>query len=154
MRYSDHGEKLKTTLGSCVSVILYPQKPEPLLQACSMSHYLLPEPSNTREKEKRPMRFGSYLLPQQIQGMRRRGLPPEKLLAKISGGASILSHRVKSIITDIGLLNVKLARDILRQHGIRITGENTGGEIGRSIEFDPASQKLRVHIFGSDPFFI
>ncbi|MDH5718515.1 MAG: chemotaxis protein CheD [Spirochaetia bacterium] len=150
LRFSRKGELLKTTLGSCVSVVLYANPKKSDSMVCSMSHYLLPTPSHVNDKERLPFRFGDVIIEYQINKMLKSGLKVEDLYAKLAGGATMFPLKKKEQIYDIGNANVEIAKKILKTHRITITGENTGYTQGRSILFDPETKKLRVHIFGDN----
>ena len=156
VKFSKDLSFLKTTLGSCVSVVLYPKKISTENYICSMSHYLLPRPAGNfnLQKEKNPFKYGSILVNHQIQKMYKAGYQAKDLHAKISGGSAMFKSKNKGLIPDIGLENVEVAKSTLAQEKIPVIATDIGGILGRSIEFDPETTMLKVTIFGQDYFFI
>lgn len=144
------GEILKTTLGSCVSVVLYTETKSVV---SSMSHYLLPAPG-LKKDEKAPMRYGSRLIPMQIEAMEKLGINKRDMLAKVSGGAAMFPVVVDSNLGDVGKENSDMAFEILKQNQIPVVAHDVGGTLGRSITFDPETAKLKITIFGERTFFI
>ncbi|RME92345.1 MAG: hypothetical protein D6767_03415 [Candidatus Hydrogenedentota bacterium] len=146
LHFAGKDELLKTTLGSCVSVVLYTSPDREKEPIASMSHFLLPEPTRQEEVLRKPLRFGSILIPHQIKKM-REAVGNAKIFAKITGGASMLNNSSLKI-ADIGRLNFEMAIRIIKKHGIEIKGMHTGGTVGRSALFIPKSGILRVTVFG------
>lgn len=147
MEFGDKNTLLKTTLGSCVSVVLYTSPETDNSPIASMSHFLLPAPTREEEVLRKPLRFGSILIPHQIKKFREKA-GSRKIYAKIIGGASMLQTAKTGSIPDIGQLNTELAMRIVKKNDIEIQGLNTGGTSGRSALFIPATGVLRLRIFG------
>ncbi|MDH5719157.1 MAG: chemotaxis protein CheD [Spirochaetia bacterium] len=148
VKFVSKNELLKTTLGSCVSVVIYPKSKKTESTYSSMSHFLLPTPSHSSDKERHPFRFGDYLINHQIDKMLQKGFDIRELQAKVAGGATMFPLRKKSQIYDIGNANAEVALKVLKERGLSVLSQNTGGEQGRSIMFDPLTKMLRIHIFG------
>ena len=160
-KISQEKELLKTTLGSCVSIVLYSS----LNEIATMSHYLLPKPFNfnienipspimSAKIEGNPWRFGSILLLHQLNSMLKLGCTKTELRAKISGGATMFPTKTLSTITDVGNANTLVAQEFLKKEGIPITGNSCGGNYGRSIIFNPETKQLQVHILGHETYLI
>jgi len=148
VKFVSKNELLKTTLGSCVSVVIYPKSKKSESTFSSMSHFLLPTPSHSSDKEKHPFRFGDYLVNYQIDKMLKNGFDVRELQAKVAGGATMFPLKKKSQIYDIGNANAEAAFKVLKERGIVVLAKDIGGEKGRSILFDPLTRSLRIHIFG------
>ena len=154
VKFSTDNSLLKTTLGSCVSVVLFTPHHRSAQKISSMSHFLLPEVSKLPEADKRPFRFGSLIIPYQINEMLHLGVPKSALQAKLCGGANMFARRHNIALNDIGRLNIEMARQILKAWSIPVVGESVGGNFGRAVEFDPLSGSLKVLIFGNEAFYI
>lgn len=150
-KVSEHGGILKTTLGSCVSVVLYTNKENSI---CSMSHFLLPQATSAEKEKETPLRYGSRIIPLQIQEMQNLGIAKKDLLAKVSGGAAMFPLRENSNLADVGAENSNIALKILQQEKIPVVAKDIGGGSGRSIQFDPQTLKLKIVIFGEKTFYI
>lgn len=130
---ADAGAVITTMLGSCVAACLH----DPLAKAGGMNHFLLAGGSATPgvgEAE----RHGVHLMELLVNGMLKLGASRDRLRAKLFGGA-----RAMHGLTDIGAENARFARAFLAREGIAIVGVSLGGEIGRRIQFWPASGRAR-----------
>jgi len=116
--------EIVTVLGSCVGVCLY----DKVELIGGMNHYLLPLwNGNGLESPK----YGNVAIPKLIENMENIGCLRRNMEAKIFGGANI--HRANSEGQLIGQKNVLIAKEVLREWGIPIKAEDTGGNNGRRI---------------------
>jgi len=116
--------EIVTVLGSCVGVCLY----DKVELIGGMNHYLLPLwNGNGLESPK----YGNVAIPKLIENMENIGCLRRNMEAKIFGGANI--HRSNSEGQLIGQKNVLIAKEVLREWGIPIKAEDTGGNNGRRI---------------------
>lgn len=128
---SNSGAVLSTIgLGSCVAITLY----DPVTAIGGLAHVLLPNEAMSRDTSNRA-KFSSTAVPLLIEEMRRIGARGN-LVAKIAGGASMFAALIPAGGVNMGERNVIATREALRQHGIPILGEDTGGDHGRSVYFD------------------
>ncbi|WP_333805544.1 chemotaxis protein CheD [Sulfurospirillum sp.] len=116
--------EIVTVLGSCVGVCLY----DKVELIGGMNHYLLPLwNGNGLESPK----YGNVAIPKLIENMENIGCLRRNMEAKIFGGANI--HRANSEGQLIGQKNILIAKEVLREWGIPIKAEDTGGNNGRRI---------------------
>lgn len=128
-----------TVLGSCVSVCIYSVK----AGMGGMIHYGLPKRSYAEGSGRGDLHFGDLAITRLVDEMlSHSGVFREDLEAKIVGGAMVSSDLAHS--RDLGELNVRMARKTLQTLGIRVNGENVGGESGREIYFYPSEGRVRV----------
>lgn len=131
---------INTTLGSCVSVCLY----SPGKQMVGMIHYALPYFLENSE-EGDDLRYGDRAIVILIEEMvKATQVPATSLKAKIVGGANCFIRDSKGGLDDIGERNIKIAKEILKNHCIEVVGEHTGGELGRKVVFHSADGRLQV----------
>jgi len=116
-----------TILGSCVAVCLW----DPTARVAGINHYLLPENPGSARMD---LRYGNTAIQRLIDEMLASGARQHRILAKLFGGASILTPSSGSRIS-IGEQNVIAGRKYLAQHAINISGEATGGARGRKLLF-------------------
>ncbi len=124
---SDEPLMVSTILGSCVSICMF----DPRMRVGGINHYLLPHNPVPRQSD---LRYGNTAIEQLIAELSRLGGKKQQIVAKVVGGASILSGFAGSR-QSIGDQNVAVARQLLAKHGIQITGEQTGGTRGRKLLF-------------------
>lgn len=117
--------EISTVLGSCVAVCLF----DKYKKIGGMNHYLLPLWNGNGLQTPK---FGNISVPRLIQSMIDIGCRASNMEAKIFGGASI---NINSSGEDfmIGKRNVMTAKEILAEFKIPVTGEDTGGAVGRRI---------------------
>ena len=116
--------EITTVLGSCVAVCLF----DKLEKIGAMNHYLLPLWNGNGLQTPK---FGNISIPRMIENMENIGCSTRNMEAKLFGGANIHDTKLENMM--IGKKNVLIAKEILKQHGIPIAAEDTGGTVGRRI---------------------
>ncbi len=116
--------KLTTILGSCVAVCLWDKE----LHIGGMNHYMLPLWNGQGLASPK---YGNIAIEKLINKMKYLGCKEENLVAKVFGGGRIINTTYET--DSIGDRNVEIALDMLRQRGIKIVKQSTGGERGRKI---------------------
>ncbi|MEQ9362677.1 MAG: chemotaxis protein CheD [Leptospirales bacterium] len=120
-------DALRTTLGSCVGVVLYCEKN----RMGGMCHVLLGSAPAGKIVNK-----GKYARPAVLAlaaELEREGIHPTDLRARIFGGASMFEAGQSSFIQQIGPSNAKAVKDTLAEVQIPIVTEDLGGTSGRTI---------------------
>ena len=125
---------LSTILGSCIAACMR----DPVAGVGGMNHFLLPGQSNGSGGE--ATRYGVHLMELLINGLLKQGARRERLEAKIIGGAKTISG-----FSNVGEKNAEFAHQFLSDEGIRIVGSNTGGDVGRKLEYYPVSGRARQY---------
>ena len=116
-----------TVLGSCVSVCLW----DPIGRFGGINHYLLP----LWNGEGLPTpKYGNIAIDKLIDQVRGRSTNPDKIIAKLFGGASMW-EKADGLLA-IGKRNIELAEGMLEQRKIRIISSDLGGNRGRKIIFN------------------
>ncbi len=115
-----------TVLGSCVSVCLWDTQ----LKIGGINHYMLPLWNG--EGLASP-KYGNIAIARLVERMLLLGCNQTHLVAKVFGGAQQL-EKGKSIF-NISERNIHLALNTLKEAGIPVRSQNTGGEKGRKIKF-------------------
>lgn len=133
---------LVTILGSCVAVCLYDRK----RKVGAMCHGLLPkaradiEPGECR-------RFVDCSIHSMVMKLAEQcGCRPADLEAKLFGGSRMFHTTGQggaAHLRHVGVENIKSARGVLRQYGMKITVEEVGAEGGYKVYFE--SHTGRVH---------
>jgi chemotaxis protein CheD len=133
---------VSTILGSCVAACIR----DPLAGVGGINHFLLPGDEN-RSASAEAQRVGVHLMELLVNGLLKAGARRERLEAKLFGGANTVRGR-----SDIGKKNVDFAANFLRAEGIVHVGGNTGGPIGRRIQYWPVSGRARqIFLTGAQP---
>jgi len=130
-------------IGSCVAVSLY----DPLQKIGGLCHSLLPEPNS--EDEPLSAKFTSDALEIMVDELKKEGVSPERLQAKIIGGANLFDVLAENDELCMGKRNVKAARTTLDKLGITVAGEDVGGACGRSMAFHTDTGIVRIRSIDS-----
>ncbi len=130
-------------IGSCVVIGLY----DPIKKIGGLLHFVLPEYRRRGNSPKNPLRYGNLSVKLFIEKLEEAGGDRRRMVAKIAGGALMFPELVKNPENAIGKRNVEIAKRELKEANIRIVGEDTGDEYGRSIEFFLQSGKMRIRSY-------
>jgi chemotaxis protein CheD len=119
---------LSTLLGSCVAACIR----DPVAGVGGMNHFLLPGAEVGSQKESE--RIGVHLMELLLNGLMRQGAQRDRLVAKVFGGARMMSG-----LSDIGRKNADFAKRFLAYEGIKVVSGDVGGQKGRRIQFWPVT---------------
>ena len=125
-----------TLLGSCVAVCLW----DPVLAVGGINHYMLP----LWNGEGLPVpKYGNIAIDKLIEKMLVLGAQKERLVARIFGGAKVLSTDMGTF--RVGSRNITLARELLATHRLPIVEAEVGGEQGMRVLFNTRTGIATVH---------
>ncbi|WP_419961647.1 chemotaxis protein CheD [Psychrobacillus sp. BM2] len=134
-------DKIRTSgLGSCVGVVLYDERSTTV----GMVHVMLPDSSLGRTEVINIAKFADTGIPAMVEQLKIEGIQPYKLKAKIAGGAQMFQFSSARDTMRIGPRNVEAVKEYLKKYSIPIVAEDTGGNSGRTIEFDPTTKLLNI----------
>lgn len=128
-------------LGSCVGVALY----DPETRVAGLLHVLLPNSIHNIHEEYVPFMFADTGIEQMIREMMMIGAVPQRLTAKLAGGANMLNS---SSVLDIGRKNTQAVLTLLERFRIPVKGSSVGGTVGRSMQIDIATGRVTVRYLG------
>jgi chemotaxis protein CheD len=132
-------------LGSCVAVCLW----DPATKVAGMAHVVLPgaNPAGTPSTK-----FALSAVPALVALMQAEGAGPNprRYVAKLAGGAQVLTLGGSGSLPRVGEQNGRAVREALEEAGIPIQAQDIGGSKGRSVWFDPRENgQIRVRTIGS-----
>ncbi|SFU75469.1 chemotaxis protein CheD [Alicyclobacillus macrosporangiidus] len=132
------GQRLRTAgLGSCVGVVLY----DDVAGVAGMAHVMLPAPPNARPFN--AAKYGSTAVPWLLERLCEMGAEPRRVRAKLAGGAQMFAPSRGDLLR-VGPRNVEAVLAALQACGIRVVAQDTGGQVGRTIEFDVCTARLSI----------
>ena len=137
--FGDRGTRIRTVLGSCVSITFW----HPRLLLGGMCPYMLPGRDGGAAGQ-RDGRYADEALDLLIEEMRAAGTQPRDYQAKIFGGGRMFSFAAGRGVLDIGNRNIEVGRLLLRRHVLEPASEHLAGIGHRSIVFDVASGDVWV----------
>lgn len=136
---STEPHRLRTVLGSCVSVCLY----DPELRHGGMNHFMLP---NAPAPEERSLRYGDRALTALVERLERLGSQRRQLCASVYGGARVLF--AASDLMHLGRRNAEFALDWLSERHIQVVKTGLYGNLARKLDFDLATGKCSEQTLG------
>jgi chemotaxis protein CheD len=141
--YAVSGDRLVmvTGLGSCVAVCLI----DPTTGVCGMNHFMLPSVMAAPDVcDSQSARYGAHAMELLINRCMQLGARRSALVAKIYGGASVLSTQ-----SDIGQNNYQFATAYLRRESIPVVSRDVGGTSARKITFKVPTGEVNVEFMNS-----
>lgn len=124
------------SLGSCVAVVLYHRTKK----IAAMSHVMLPHHDDPNIK---PLgKYANIAIPSMINELSRKGVRKQELVAYLIGGAEMF--KVTNDSMKIGKRNSEECKRILNELNIPIVFDETGGNIGRTVDFSTQNGELTV----------
>lgn len=136
---------LRTILGSCVGICIYDR----IKKIGGMAHILLP----SQVKGGKPEKYADTAVPMLVELMLRKGCRKEFMSAKIVGGAKMFKFETNINLGQIGERNVEAARDALQGKEIPVVVEDTGGSIGRVLDFNLNDGSIKVKAAGKEKIY-
>jgi len=127
-------------LGSCVAVALY----DPIRKAGGLAHALLPAPPSKTEAVHPLATYVETAVMQMVGALEAQGSSRVDLVAKLVGGSRMFDTYNERIVS-VGERNLEKALEVLAGLGIPVLSQETGGDQGRSLEFDLRNGVVRVH---------
>jgi len=140
--FGDRQTRLRTLLGSCVSITLW----HPQLLIGGMCHYMLPE----RVAQRRIQPDGKFadeafwLLLREIE---RSGTALHEYEVKLFGGGNMFPETRRCETAHIGRKNADFGRHLLSRHGLRPKASDLGGFGHRTVIYDIWSGHVWVKKF-------
>lgn len=131
----DAGYRIRTMLGSCVSITLW----HPASRLGGMSHFLLPTRGGPPAKNEFDGRYGDEALALMLAEFRQAGIPPAACQAKIFGGGNMFPGQVRDSDRVVGQRNGQAAQELLAAQGIPVISKSLYGVGHRQVIFDIAS---------------
>ncbi|PLV58381.1 chemoreceptor glutamine deamidase/glutamate methylesterase CheD [Thermotoga sp. KOL6] len=124
-------------LGSCVAVCMR----DPVVGVGGMAHVMLPDSGGRMDK---PGKYADTAVKILVEELEKMGAKRNRLEAKIAGGASMFDSKSMNI----GQRNVEAVKKHLKNFGIKLLAEDTGGNRARSVEYNISTGKLLVRKVG------
>lgn len=136
-------------LGSCVGVVLY----DPGKKISGMVHVMLPDSTKIKNNEN-IAKFADTGIEELLRRVTALGANRRALVAKIAGGAQMFAFKSDNDMLRVGDRNVEATKAKLAQLQIPIIAQDTGSNVGRTIEFYPETGELLVKSVGKTPYKI
>jgi len=135
-------------LGSCIGLVLFDIR----TATCGMVHVMLPDSSIVKNTEN-PAKFADTGVDLLLNKLFAQGIPRSSLCAKMAGGAKMFSLSGSDFL-NVGEKNAEAVTGILKKYKIPLIASDCGGTYGRTIEFDPATYRLKIKAIGKPEKYI
>lgn len=135
------GTLITYALGSCIGITFY----DPVIKLGALLHIMLPEAGVTNVNQ---MKFADTGIRETLRKFYVFGGMKGRIVCKIAGGAKMFEMKGQGGFGNIGERNIQSVKKILRQEGIRITGEDTGANYARTMLMDLSSGEVRIRTVG------
>jgi len=132
-------------LGSCIGLVVYDET----AKVAAMAHIMLPDSRNGNEHEK-PGKFADLAVPFLVEELLKKHAQRDRLKAKYAGGAQMFANVVSggADFLAVGVRNAAETLAFLNKFKIRIVASDTGGNKGRTVEFNTETWMLSVKVLG------
>ncbi|WP_087972885.1 chemotaxis protein CheD [Oceanobacillus rekensis] len=137
-------------LGSCVGVVIYDSSKK----IAGLSHVLLPDSHTTKQVNLNRFKYADTSIPYLVHLLIENGARKYALKAKMAGGAQMFQLSQASDVMRIGPRNIEAVEQKLQELQIPIMASDVGGNVGRTIEFNPEDCKLSIRKINQGVFFI
>lgn len=137
LHVSDTPCRIKTLLGSCVSVTVHNTQ----RGFGGMNHYMLPETMPSRREGPRDFRFGDRSIRWMLDRMLEYDSNPEHLDVKLFGGGRVVSALSRA---DIGEKNIDVALEVLGEYDLEPSKRLVSQENGLKLDFNTQTNVVKV----------
>ncbi len=134
----DASYRVKTLLGSCVSVTVW----HPKMRIGAMTHFLLS--ARDGPVSELDARYGEEAMWLTLRDLVRADVHPLECEAKIFGGGNMFPRQARHDALNVGRRNGETAHRLLRNYGIPIVAQSLYGVGHRQIIFDVATGDVWV----------
>lgn len=129
---ADPGVSFRLVLGSCVAACVWDAD----AKIGGVNHFLLPY-ADAGQGPSALKVGGAFLMERLIESLIARGADPDRLQARIFGGANLIG-------SDIGRRNAHFATAFLRNRRIALLSSDLGGRQARALRVWPANGEVEV----------
>lgn len=139
---NDETAELKTFVGSCVAICLF----DLASKVAGMAHVMLPKKSDGVKfaAKNDAGKYADEALSYMVSGMIQKGADPQRIKAKMAGGATIFAHESETSLFNVGPRNIAFLKQILKENNIPLVSEDTGENFGRWVRFNLHSGEMLV----------
>lgn len=129
--FGDRETRIRTILGSCVSITMW----HPKKHIGGMCHYMLPKNKRHAHGQELDGKYAEDTIHLFMQEIRKANTHAQEYEVKIFGGGNQFPGQDRRVFS-VSEQNVDVGRALLAQHGFKIKSEHLGGNGHRNIMFD------------------
>jgi len=129
-------------LGSCLGIGFF----DPIARTAGMLHAVLPEKLNAHDGlNAKYVSSGIDIL---LEMMAKAGADQRRIIVRFAGGANMLISPGLSQTFDIGTRNIAAALSKFSDLKMKVTSQDIGGNIGRTVRLYVGTGKMTVRMIG------
>lgn len=136
------GRIITYALGSCIGIAFY----DPGLHLGALLHIMLPVMNNPADPN--IFKYADTGIRETIRKLTAFGMLKRRTVAKIAGGAKMFEISGNADFGNIGQRNAQSVKQILKEEGIPIISEDTGGTYARTMVLDVMNGDVTIRTFG------
>ena len=145
--FADGEIRLRTLLGSCVSITLWHRR----THIGGMCHFMNPSRGQQSDVEELDGRYADEAVEMFLRELNRHGTRPQEYEVQMFGGGNQFPDTPTPAALDVSRGNVAAGLRLLRQHGFTLTTVHLGGTGYRRVEFDLTTGAVRMtHVDHAD----
>lgn len=144
MKVESKPVELLTSVGSCIAICMY----DSAHKCGGLAHIMLPQSAHG-SLEPLPSKYADTAVPALVRSIQRKTGAQNRLIAKIAGGANMFANTCVNNL-DIGAKNAAAVKSALKEHKIRLIGEDVGGSHGRRVTFNIASGLTTIRTYSGE----
>jgi len=130
-------------LGSCVAIGMA----DPQIPIAGLLHAVLPyNPNGNVSSSPKYVNNGLELL---FKELISRNAHPARLIIRVAGGANMLNAPGFTQSFNIGSRNVEATYETLQRLKLKVTSQEVGGTIGRTVRFYVRDGKMTIRTLGN-----
>ena len=136
------GTIITYALGSCIGISFY----DPVIHLGALLHIMLPARFNATDPN--VFKHADSGIRETLRKLSAFGMVKSRMVVKIAGGAKMFEISGNSDFGNIGQRNTESVKKVLREEGMRISGEDTGGSYARTMVLNLVTGDVVIRTFG------
>ena len=132
-------------IGSCIIVSLYDSK----TKIGGIAHIMLPSSLEVSKEVLKPEKFADTAVPLLYEMVAQQDVYKGNLVAKIVGGSEMFPP-TEDFESKIGAHNIEACKRAINKLRLPIIAQNTGGNRGRSLEFNLETGMINLTSLGEE----
>ncbi|MCI0519190.1 MAG: chemotaxis protein CheD [Chloroflexi bacterium] len=130
-------------LGSCLGIGMY----DPVTHIAGLLHAVLP--NNPNGSGPHTLKYVDSGMVAMLVQMLRAGAERRRLVVRMAGGANMLTAPGFSQTFNIGTRNAEAAYKTLAELNMKLSSQEVGGSIGRTLRFYIADGRMTIRTVGN-----
>jgi chemotaxis protein CheD len=132
-------------LGSCLGISMV----DPTARVCGLLHAVLPRwTSGMEPMDPASSKYVDSGIERLLATLIKEGANKHRLVVRMAGGANMLISPGLKNSFEIGTRNIESARATFQRLNMTLKAEDVGGNIGRTVRFYVADNRMTVRVIG------